>query len=45
MDLSEFDHMAIIVNLENEHWLANVGFGDLFIKLLRINHGMEQADK
>ena len=40
----EFDHMAIIVNLENEHWLADVGFGDLFIKPLRIDHGIEQQD-
>jgi len=40
----EFDHMAIIVSLKNEHWLADVGFGDLFIKPLRIGHNMEQVD-
>ncbi len=30
----EFDHMAIIVNLE-EQWLADVGFGDSFIEPLK----------
>lgn len=40
----EFDHMAIIVSLENEEWLADVGFGDLFIKPLKINQEIEQMD-
>jgi len=40
----EFDHMAIIVNLDNEHWLADVGFGDLFIGPLKIDNRMEQTD-
>jgi N-hydroxyarylamine O-acetyltransferase len=30
----EFDHLAIIVELENE-WLADVGFGDNFIEPLK----------
>jgi len=40
----EFDHMAIIVSLGNEEWLADVGFGDLFIKPLKINLEIEQID-
>jgi N-hydroxyarylamine O-acetyltransferase len=40
----EFDHMAIIVRLENEEWLADVGFGDLFIKPLKIEPKIEQID-
>lgn len=40
----EFDHMAIIVSLGNEEWLVDVGFGDLFIKPLKINQEVEQID-
>jgi N-hydroxyarylamine O-acetyltransferase len=40
----QFDHMAIIVRLGNEEWLADVGFGDLFIKPLKINQKTEQID-
>ncbi|TMM51514.1 arylamine N-acetyltransferase [Maribacter algarum] len=40
----EFDHMAIIVSLGNEEWLADVGFGDLLIKPLKINQEIEQID-
>ncbi|WP_165769958.1 arylamine N-acetyltransferase family protein [Flagellimonas pacifica] len=40
----EFDHMAIIVSLENEELLADVGFGDLFIKPLKIKQEIEQID-
>jgi len=41
----KFDHMAIIVCLENELWLADVGFGDLFIRPLRIDKGIQQPDE
>jgi len=41
----EFDHMAIIVTIENESWLVDVGFGDLFIKPLKIDHKIEQVDR
>jgi len=40
----EFDHMAIIVSIENEYWLADVGFGDLFIKPLKIDQQTEQIN-
>ena len=40
----EFDHMAIIVNLENESWLADVGFGDLFLKPLKVDQENKQID-
>ena len=36
---SEFDHMAILVELE-EPWLADVGFGDTFTKPLRLRPGL-----
>src|SRR5258705_1418025 len=37
----EFDHMALRVELE-EDWLADVGFGDSFVELLRLEPGLEQ---
>ncbi len=40
----EFDHMSLIIKLNGENWLADVGFGDLFIKPLKIDHGIEQFD-
>jgi N-hydroxyarylamine O-acetyltransferase len=39
----EFDHMALIVHLE-ECWLADVGFGDIFIEPVRFVPGVEQID-
>ncbi len=33
----EFDHMSLIVNLK-EKWLLDVGFGDLFIYPIKIEH-------
>lgn len=41
----EFDHMAIIVAIENVSWLVDVGFGDLFIRPLRIDDRIEQVDR
>ncbi len=37
----EFDHLALRVDLE-EPWLADVGFGDLFIEPLQLRTGGEQ---
>jgi len=40
----EFDHMALIIKLDQRSWLADVGFGDLFVKPLNINREGEQYD-
>lgn len=40
----EFDHMALIIKLNNAFWLADVGFGDLFVKPLNINKKSIQFD-
>ena len=37
----EFDHLTLKVDLE-ESWLADVGFGDLFLEPLKLTPGMEQ---
>jgi N-hydroxyarylamine O-acetyltransferase len=37
----EFDHLALRVDLD-EAWLADVGFGDLFLEPLRLRTGVEQ---
>ena len=39
----EFDHLALRIDLEFP-WLADVGFGELFLEPLRIDAGNEQAD-
>ncbi len=39
----EFDHMALRVSLE-EPWLADVGFGDLFLRPLRIDFRGRQEE-
>jgi N-hydroxyarylamine O-acetyltransferase len=41
-DGPEFDHLALRVELEEEDWLADVGFGDSFIDPLRLEPGLEQ---
>src|SRR5258708_24874467 len=38
----EFDHMALRVELDEEDWLADVGFGDSFVEPLRLEPGLEQ---
>jgi N-hydroxyarylamine O-acetyltransferase len=38
----EFDHMALLVQLE-ERWLADVGFGDLFLEPLLLDSRAEQV--
>ncbi|MEQ9007550.1 MAG: arylamine N-acetyltransferase, partial [Ekhidna sp.] len=39
-----FDHMAIVVLLDDEQWLADVGFGDGIISPLKIKVGIVQMD-
>ena len=39
----EFDHLALMVELE-ERWLADVGFGDSFLRPLRLDERGEQVD-
>jgi len=41
----EFDHLAIIVLLNNEKWLTDVGFGEFAFSPLKIDTGIEQKDK
>ena len=40
----EFDHMAIIVHLNGEKFLVDVGFGDLFMKPLGVENSDIQFD-
>lgn len=40
----EFDHMALIVTVEGEEWLADVGFGDFSLSPLRLGTDGGQAD-
>lgn len=40
----EFDHLALIVKLNGNNWLADVGFGDLFVKPLNIDTADTQYD-
>ena len=39
-----FDHMAIIVALENQSWLVDVGFGDGPVSPIKVNVGEVQMD-
>ncbi len=39
-----YDHMAIIVTIDNEEWLADVGFGNLCTEPKRIIAGLKQPD-
>jgi N-hydroxyarylamine O-acetyltransferase len=39
----DFDHLTLRVDL-NEPWLADVGFGESFLKPLRLEAGGEQLD-
>jgi len=41
----EFDHMALIVRLEEEEWLLDVGYGDLFIEPLKLRSTEVQPDQ
>ena len=40
----EFDHLTLRVDLD-EPWLADVGFGEGFLEPLRLEPGMEQAQR
>ncbi len=40
----DFDHLALLVEIEGEQWLADVGFGDSFLEPLRFEPGREQND-
>lgn len=40
----EFDHLALIVSLNGTNWLADVGFGDLFVKPLLLDSNDKQFD-
>lgn len=40
----EFDHLCIIVSIENEKWLADVGFGEFIIFPLKFELNIEQHD-
>ncbi|MEP6788786.1 MAG: arylamine N-acetyltransferase, partial [Acidobacteriota bacterium] len=41
----EFDHMAIVVLVGNDEYLADVGFGDFAAEPLKIDPSGEQADR
>jgi N-hydroxyarylamine O-acetyltransferase len=39
----EFDHMTLVVKLNDERWLVDVGFGDSFTEPLRLDERSEQV--
>jgi N-hydroxyarylamine O-acetyltransferase len=40
----EYDHLAILVNLDGKEWLVDVGYGDFSFKPLPIEPGVVQFD-
>ena len=38
----DFDHLALLVRVGGEYWLADVGFGDSFVEPLRLEEGALQ---
>ena len=40
----EYDHMALVVVLDSEQWLVDVGFGDFSLKPLQISNEELQSD-
>jgi N-hydroxyarylamine O-acetyltransferase len=40
----EFDHLALLVDADGERWLADVGFGDGFVRPLRFAIDVDQND-
>ncbi|MCG8336837.1 MAG: arylamine N-acetyltransferase [Proteobacteria bacterium] len=40
----EFDHMALLVTIEDDQWLADVGFGRNFLEPLAFKMDVEQTD-
>ncbi|NUO83923.1 arylamine N-acetyltransferase [candidate division KSB1 bacterium] len=41
----EFDHLTLLVQLDEERWLADVGFGDSFREPLRLDERNEQLQQ
>ena len=41
----DFDHMTLLVTLNEQPWLADVGFGDSFIEPLRLDPNAEQRQR
>jgi len=41
----EFDHLALLVHLEGEDWLADVGFGELFRQPLQMQASLVQSQE
>jgi N-hydroxyarylamine O-acetyltransferase len=39
----DFDHMTLMVTIEQERWLADVGFGDSFLEPLLLDERTEQV--
>ena len=37
----EYDHMSLLVEIDKKKYLADVGFGDLFIKPIEISEGIQ----
>lgn len=42
---ADFDHMALIVSVDGEEYIADVGFGDSFIETFAINLDMVNEDE
>jgi|ERR1051326_2459885 N-hydroxyarylamine O-acetyltransferase len=40
----EFDHMTLLVRIDGERWIADVGFGECFLHPLRLDERGEQRD-
>jgi N-hydroxyarylamine O-acetyltransferase len=38
----DFDHMTLMVAVDEQRWLADVGFGDCFIEPIPFDHGVYQ---
>ncbi len=41
----EFDHMLLLVRVEGERWIADVGFGDSFVEPMRLDTREPQVDR
>lgn len=41
----EYDHLAIILSLDKEEYLVDVGFGEFFLEPLKLVNGIIQHDK
>lgn len=43
-DGNEFDHVLILVSINSERWLVDVGFGDNFLSPIRLEENIVQKD-